>query len=57
LEELTNKDTKAAKRFLASIVRSSQNAIIGKTLAGTIVSWGKSAEFVQKTLPRYRPPT
>ena len=44
VEKLADNDTQAAQRFLASIVESSENAIIGKTLDGTIVSWNKSAE-------------
>ena len=36
----------AAARFLASIVKSSQDAIIGKTLDGIIQSWNASAERV-----------
>jgi len=46
VEELADNDTQAEQRFLASIVESSENAIIGKTLDGTIVSWNKSAETI-----------
>ena len=44
VDKLPDNDTQTAQRFLASIVESSENAIIGKTLDGTIVSWNKSAE-------------
>lgn len=44
MDKLPDNDTQTAQRFLASIVESSENAIIGKTLDGTIVSWNKSAE-------------
>lgn len=38
------KDVEAASYFLASIVQSSEDGIIGKTLDGAIVSWNRAAE-------------
>jgi two-component system sensor histidine kinase/response regulator len=38
------KRAEEARAFLASIVESSSDAIVGKTLGGMIVSWNKSAE-------------
>ena len=35
-----------ARRFLASIVESSEDAIVGRTLEGTIVSWNRGAEAI-----------
>jgi two-component system NtrC family sensor kinase len=35
-----------AQAFLASLVESSTDAIVGKTLNGTIVSWNKGAELL-----------
>ena len=38
------KEAEAASHFLGSIVHSSEDGIIGKTLDGAIVSWNKAAE-------------
>ncbi|MEK6289213.1 MAG: PAS domain S-box protein [Acidobacteriota bacterium] len=40
------KQAEAAAQFLASIVASSQDAIIGKTLDGAILSWNAAAERI-----------
>ena len=40
------KQAEEAKRFLASIVESSGDAIIGKALDGTVVSWNRGAELL-----------
>ena len=37
---------RAEELYLTAIVQSSDNAIIGKTLDGTIVSWNKGAEKI-----------
>jgi PAS domain S-box-containing protein len=62
------RQTEAATAYLASIVQSCDDAIIGKTLDGTIVSWNAGAEklygysaieligrSVSILFPRYRP--
>ena len=39
-------DDRSDRELLASIVESSQDAIIGKTLAGVVTSWNKAAEEI-----------
>jgi PAS domain S-box-containing protein len=38
------RQTETVAAFLASLVRSCEEAIVGKTLAGTVVSWNAAAE-------------
>lgn len=67
-ERQIRRQTEAATAYLASIVQSCEDAIVGKTLDGTIVSWNAGAEklygysaiemigrSVSVLFPRYRP--
>jgi PAS domain S-box-containing protein len=45
-ERRIRKQTEAARAYLASIVQTCEDAIIGKTLDGTVVSWNRGAEQV-----------
>lgn len=44
--EVNNADNERARAFLASIVDSSDDAIIGETSDGIIISWNKAAERI-----------
>jgi len=44
--EVNNEINEKAQAFLASLVESSDDAIIGKTLHGVITSWNKAAETI-----------
>jgi PAS domain S-box-containing protein len=67
-ERRGNRETAASSIYLASLVDSCEDAIIGKTLDGTVVSWNAGAERlygytaaemvgrpVSTLIPRYRP--
>jgi sigma-B regulation protein RsbU (phosphoserine phosphatase) len=43
-ERRSRRQTEAVAAYLASIVQSCDDAIIGKTLDGTVVSWNRGAE-------------
>ena len=45
-ERRDRRQTEAASAYLASIVKSCDDAIIGKTLDGTVVSWNRGAERI-----------
>jgi len=66
--ERVRKQAEAMANYLASLVESCEDSIVGKTLEGTIVSWNKGAEMlygytaaemighsVGALIPRYRP--
>jgi two-component system, cell cycle sensor histidine kinase and response regulator CckA len=67
-ERRDRRQTEAASAYLASIVQFCDDAIIGKTLDGTVVSWNKGAErlygysaaeiigrSISVLIPSYRP--
>jgi PAS domain S-box-containing protein len=67
-EQRNRKQTEAVSAYLASIVQSCDDAIIGETLDGTVVSWNRGAEriygytaaemvgrSVSALIPPYRP--
>ena len=39
-------DARSQRELLASIVESSQDAVIGKSLDGVVTSWNKAAEEI-----------
>jgi PAS domain S-box-containing protein len=50
-ERRVRRQTEAAASYLASLVESSDDAIIGQTLDGTVVSWNAGAERLYKYSP------
>jgi two-component system, cell cycle sensor histidine kinase and response regulator CckA len=67
-ERHTRRQMESSAAFLASLVQSCDDAITGKTLDGTVVSWNKGAEqlygytakemigrSISVLIPRYRP--